>query len=155
MKTSNKIAIAAAIIFMVLPAISYIANYINAHNCDIEWWRIENKLHGRPIKVLELMDEHTALIKDIYRTKHTNSYQDVRHNMHLGDMPEVLEVVGDTLKVKMPNNGYNANGPEIENSFFTINGLEYIIRCNKKYAIKILGINEHGTEKYIWEEVKE
>lgn len=155
MKTSNKIAIAAAIIFMVLPAISYIVNYINVYNCDIVWWRIEEKMHGRSIKVLELMDEHTASIKDIYRTKHTHGFQRVHHNMHLGDIPEVFEIVGDTLKVKMPNNGYNADGPEISNSFFNLNGLEYIIRNDKKYAINIKGLDKHGTEIYTWEEVTE
>ncbi len=155
MKTSNKIAIAAAIIFMVLPAISYTINLVRIYNNDINWDEMAHQMTGRSIKVLELMDEHTALIKDIYRTKHTHGFQRVHHNMHLGDIPEVFEIVGDTLKVKMPNNGYNADGPEISNSFFNLNGLEYIIRNDKKYAINITGLDKHGTEIYTWEEVTE
>ena len=169
MKTSNKIAIAFAIFFMVTPAISYTINLVRVYNSDMNWNLLEHRIHGRSIKVLELMDEHTALIKDIYRTKHTHDYQDVRNNMYLGDMPEVLEIVGDTLKVKMPTNGYYKSydyigpngekkvkeyyGPEIEETFFNLNGLEYIIRNGKKYAIKITGLDKHGTEEYVWEEV--
>ncbi len=174
MKTSNKIAIAVAIIFMVIPAISYIVNYINVYNCGIKWHQIESQMHGRSIKVLELLDEHTALIKNIYRTKHTHSFQVIHHNMWLGATPEVFEIVGDTLKVKMPNNGYPKRektyeimgsngetitkvyyGPEIDNTFFNLNGLEYIIRNGKKYAINITGLDKHGTEEYVWEEVVE
>ena len=153
MKTSNKIAVAVAIIFMVLPAISYTINLVSIYNNDINWDEMAHHMAGRSIKVLELMDEHTALIKDIYRTKHTYGFQKIHTNMHLGTVPEVFEMVGDTLKVKMPNNGFNAEGPEIRESFFNLNGLEYIIRNGKKYAINITGLDKHGTEIYTWEEV--
>ena len=155
MKTSNKIAVAVAIIFMVLPAISYTINLVRIYNNDINWDEMAHYMAGRSIKVLELMDEHTAQIKDIYRTKHTYDFQKIHTNMHLGTVPEVFEMVGDTLKVKMPNNGFNADGPEIRNSFFNLNGLEYIIRNGKKYAINITGLDKHGTEIYTWEEVVE
>ena len=174
MKTSNKIAIAFAIFFMVIPAISYIVNLISVYNNNMDWDRLAHYIHGRSIKVLELMDEHTAHIQDIYRTRHTHTFKNINNNMYLGDIPEVFEIVGDTLKVKMPNNGYPRRekaheilgsngdkitkvyyGPEINNTFFNLNGLEYIVRNGKKYAINITGLDEHGTEKYVWEEVTE
>ena len=173
MKTSNKIAIAFAIVFMVIPAISYTINLVRVYNSDINWGEVAHYIHGRSIKVLELMDEHTAYIRNVYRTNNSKA-KTINNLMYLGDIPEVFEIVGDTLKVKMPNNGYPKRekvceiigsngdkitkvyyGPEIDNTFFNLNGLEYIIRNGKKYATNITGLDEHGTEKYVWEEVTE
>ena len=173
MKTSNKIAIAFAIVFMVIPAISYIVNLISVYNNNMDWDRLAHYIHGRSIKVLELMDEHTAYIHNVYRTNNSKA-KTINNLMYLGDIPEVFEIVGDTLKVKMPNNGYpkrekvceiigsNSDkvtkvyyGPEIDNTFFNLNGLEYIIRNGKKYATNITGLDEHGAEEYVWEEVIE
>ena len=173
MKTSNKIAIAFAIVFMVIPAISYTINLVRVYNSDINWGEVAHYIHGRSIKVLELMDEHTAYIHNVYRTNNSKA-KTINNLMYLGDIPEVFEIVGDTLKVKMPNNGYpkrekvceiigsNSDkvtkvyyGPEIDNTFFNLNGLEYIIRNGKKYATNITGLDEHGAEEYVWEEVIE
>ncbi|MBR5138881.1 MAG: hypothetical protein IKV12_04955 [Alistipes sp.] len=176
MKTSNKIAIVIAILFMVIPMVSFLVNYHNVYNRDINWFREGVKLAGKPIKVVELIGESAASIRPIHRYRDYNKDKERKvHTISLGDTPEIFEVVEDTLKVKMPNYGYSKKekvydiigsngkkitkeyyGPEIDNSYLILYGLECIIRNDKKYVITNLEEARNNPDiEIIWEEVTE
>lgn len=93
-KTSNRFALAAAAVFVLLPALSLTVNSVRAGRCAEELMPLMRRISDNDIHVVELMGRKASAgmlyVQNAWRTLNL---------VELNVMPREMTITGDTLRV--------------------------------------------------------
>lgn len=93
-KTSNRFALAVAVVFVLLPALSLTVNSVRAEKCTAEVMPLMRRISDNDIHVVELSGRKASAgmlyVQNAWRTLNL---------VELNVMPREMTIAGDTLRV--------------------------------------------------------
>lgn len=116
-KTSNRFALAVAVVFVLLPALSLTVNSVRAEKCTAEVMPLMRRISDNDIHVVELSGRKASAgmlyVQNAWRTLNL---------VELNVMPREMTIAGDTLRVVLDDDS------DVYQGRIILANLKYVIR---------------------------